>query len=162
MVTDLGIIESILQKKPLVLEGEISNASGVYMLHLPGKESRGYRLDLPKKIQEKTLPGAYRIEGRVSLNERRDSIDAIEVVKLSALEPIELDSVSILIERNILLMELAGNDAKNEEWMKRLGDIKLLVRLLDDFFGRTYPREYRMVEDVLKRIKEIPPDPFDK
>lgn len=61
-VTDLTVVESIIQGKTLLLEGEVSEASGVYMLHLPGEESaedffrRTYPREYRMAIDEKNMP----------------------------------------------------------------------------------------------------------
>lgn len=99
-------------------------------------------------------------EGRIRLNEKRDSIDGIEVDRLTAVRLTELDSVSALIERVFGLMQLVVNGAGNEEWIKHLDLIKVDVGRLEDFFRRTYPREYRMAIEALKRVP--PSDVFDK
>lgn len=157
VVSDLSLVESIIQGKSHFFEGEIVEISGVYMLHISNKETRGYRLEFPKARHGKISLGTYRIEGRIRLSEKRDSVDCIEVTNLAQIKVAERDMTEGIIIEILVLRRLVDTNSTLDEWIKKLPQIKFDVNILSEFFARNYPQQY---EKAKKAEESRPKDPF--
>ena len=85
--------------------------------------------------------------------------DFIKVDKLDRIRVTERERTEGIIIEILGLCRLVDTNATQDEWIKKLSQIRFDVRFLSEFFEKNYPEQYK---NAKKAQESRPKDPFSE